>query len=410
MSKIEDVLKKTITPDLVPDENLNSSIIKQAKEFEKMKRRPFKTSVAAAAIIGILVIGSVSVYAAYRMLSASDAAEMLTKSSELAEAFKSDEAVIVNETQCTAGYKVTFMGLVTGENMTTEFRFSDTLEQLESRRTYAVVAIENEDGSPMPSVDDVGYKTFCVSPLIKGKTVVEADVATLKAFAVGFVQDGVQYQLLECDNLEIFSGMGVWLGVFEQYGEEMSAFNYDDTTGNYSVNKTYKGVKALFELPLDKSKADDKAANEYLERQNKSSENTECSDEDYQIYKIDEQSGLPMLKEERCTDENEKISFFFNIYSILLSEEQISEIISYGTLVEEEIIEEKDGYFEGTYKNEEFRKPADYYDEGETDFYFVSTDSEHMTARWIHKDNGELTLREYNFNSHQVEELYDYYH
>ena len=89
-------------------------------------------------------------------------------------------------------------------------------------------------------------------------------------------EDGVQYQLLECDNLEIFSGMEVWLGVFEQYGEEMSAFNYDDTTGNYSVNKTYKGVKALFELPLDKSKADDKAANEYLERQNKSSEKTEC--------------------------------------------------------------------------------------------------------------------------------------
>ena len=57
MSKIEDVLKKTITPDLVPDEDLNSSIIKQAKEFEKMKRRPFKTSVAAAAIIGILAIG-----------------------------------------------------------------------------------------------------------------------------------------------------------------------------------------------------------------------------------------------------------------------------------------------------------------------------------------------------------------
>ena len=118
------------------------------------------------------------------------------------------------------------------------------------RRTYAVVAIENEDG--------------------------------------------VQYKLLECDNLEIFSEMGVWLGVVEQYGEE--------------------------------------------------------------------------------------------------------------------IIEEKDGYFEGTYKNEGFRKPADYYDEGETDFYFVSTDSEHMTARWIHKENGELTLREYNFNLQQIEELYDYYH
>ena len=117
-----------------------------------------------------------------------------------------------------------------------------------------------------------------------------------------------------------------------------------------------------------------------------------------------------MYKRFQSTDENEKISFIFNIYSILLSEEQISEIISYGTLVEEEIIEEKDGYFEGTYKNEEFRKPADYYDEGETDFYFVSTDSEHMTARWIHKENGELTLREYNFNLQQIEELYDYYH
>ena len=35
-------------------------------------------------------------------------------------------------------------------------------------------------------------------------------------------------------------------------------------TGDYEVNKAFDGMQALFMLPLDKSKADDKAAEKYF--------------------------------------------------------------------------------------------------------------------------------------------------
>lgn len=116
----------------------------------------------------------------------------------------------------------------------------------------------------MPGQMDGGYQTFCVSALIHGKPFVDVNNSTLKAGAQAFVQDGVQYQLLECDNLEIFADMGVYIGVVESFGREAQAFAMDDVTGDYTVNKSYDGLKALFVLPLDKSKADDAAAEAYF--------------------------------------------------------------------------------------------------------------------------------------------------
>lgn len=87
---------------------------------------------------------------------------------------------------------------------------------------------------------------------------------TLGAGAQAFVQDGVQYQLLECDDLEIFANMEVYLGVVESFGQESQAFTLDEKTGDYEVNKAFDGMQALFMLPLDKSKADDKVAEKYF--------------------------------------------------------------------------------------------------------------------------------------------------
>jgi hypothetical protein len=50
----------------------------------------------------------------------------------------------------------------------------------------------------------------------------------------------------------------------ESFGQETSAFIYDPDTGLYSVNPDYDKINALFDLPLDTSKADDEAANNYL--------------------------------------------------------------------------------------------------------------------------------------------------
>lgn len=117
-----------------------ASIVKKAKETQNMKHRTLKSGVAAAAAIGILVVGSASAYAAYRYLTPSQVADQMT-----------------------------------------------------------------EDGTPMPGQMDDSYQTFCVSVLIHGKSFMDVNNGTLGA-----------------------------------------------------------GAQALFMLPLDKSKADDKAAEKYF--------------------------------------------------------------------------------------------------------------------------------------------------
>ena len=82
----------------------------------------------------------------------------------------------------------------------------------------------------------------------------EANNGTLDAGVSSFVQDGIQYELLECDNLEPYGETGVYLGVVSKFGEEPDAFSYDSSTGSYGINPDYKGMNALFELPLDETK------------------------------------------------------------------------------------------------------------------------------------------------------------
>ena len=49
-----------------------------------------------------------------------------------------------------------------------------------------------------------------------------------------------------------------------EWSEEQ--YSYDEATGRHSPNPAYEGTRALFELPLDKSKADPARAAELLEQ------------------------------------------------------------------------------------------------------------------------------------------------
>lgn len=266
MSKIDDLLKKELQADFVPSDELNNSILRKAKETHSMKRNSLKSSVvAAAAVVGIITVGSVSVYAAYHYLTPSQVADELMENKSLSKAFESSDAIMVNETKLTAGYQVTLLGIVTGKDLVPAIQDVENSQMVNQGKTYAVVAIENADKSPMPESTENAYKTFCISPLIHGQSWMDVNNGTISVGVSSFVQDGIQYELLECDNLEIFAGVGVSLGVVSNFGEEMSAFQYDTATGLYSVNPEYQGINALFDLPLDTSKADDKAVEEYLQ-------------------------------------------------------------------------------------------------------------------------------------------------
>lgn len=268
MKNVEPLLKNKLTPEFVPEDVLNQSIVKQAKEMTDMKRKTWKSGVAAAAIAGVLVVGSVSAYAAYQYLKPSQVADRIYENSRLAEVFEQADGENVKETQITAGYEVTFLGMVTGKDLIGAVEDAEAAAELNGEKTYAVTAIRKADGTPMPSVSENDYQIFCVSPLIHGKTFMEVNNGTLNAGITSFVQDGVQYELLECDNLEMFADRGVSLGVVESFGSEIDAFQYDETTGCYTRTAAYEGINALFELPLDPEKADPTKAEAYFERLN----------------------------------------------------------------------------------------------------------------------------------------------
>ena len=256
--KLDKKIKESFSEKITPSPDLNRQILAKAKEKKQMKKNKIKKSIATAACIGLAAVSSVSAYAAYRYLSPSQVAEEVSENGALAKAFESEDSIVVNETQSTNGYDVTLLGLVSGENLEL-YVPEDTSKTLNKSHTYAVVAIGKSDGSEME------YRDFCISPLINGVSFTVANNATLDTTLTFFEQDGIIYNLIECDNLEVFAKRGVQLGVVDSFGSETRAFVMNEETGVYEKQTDYGKTNALFTLPLDKEKADDVAAEKYLE-------------------------------------------------------------------------------------------------------------------------------------------------
>lgn len=238
-----------------PDPELNRQILERRSK-ENMRKHSFRKSAVAAAVACVAVTGSITAYAAYHYLNPSQIAEELSND-KLAKAFESKDAVKVNETQTIGNHKVTLLGTVSGAGLSS-FVPDEISGKLQQDDTYAALAIERTDGKIMREEQ----KT--VSPLIHGVDWTVANNGTLDAGLQSFVQDGVLYELYECDNLEIFAGRGVQIGVVDRFGEENHAFTMDEQTGVYERADGYKGMNALFDLPLDTSNADEKAAEQYI--------------------------------------------------------------------------------------------------------------------------------------------------
>ncbi|MBR2045975.1 MAG: DUF4179 domain-containing protein [Agathobacter sp.] len=271
---MDNLIKIALSEKESPNPDLNRQILLKAKEHHQMKTYKIKKSIATAACICLAMVGSISAYAAYRYLSPSQVADRIFDNKEIGEAFASKDAIIINETQTTNGYNVTLLGLVTGENLRTHIP-EETSNTLVTTNTYAVVAIEKADGSEMD------YQGFCVSPLINGVDFMIANNASMNTLLSYFEQDGILYHLIECDNLEIFAGRGVQLGIVDNFGNETQAFYMDETTGVYHKQNGYEKTNALFTLPLDESKADEIAATAYIESLMDESEETTPSNNHY---------------------------------------------------------------------------------------------------------------------------------
>lgn len=212
---------------------------------------------------------AVTVFAAYNYLTAKQTAEELDYHI-LAESFNNDAP---SEIITDGKYKAALLGITFGKNIS---EFEDVIPD----RTYAAIAIEKTDGSDMTYDDEI-----LVTPLIEGLKPWQYNIYTMDGGRQSKIIDGVLYTIVEFDSVEYFADRHIYLAVLDQTFYTTEAYNYDEKTGVISVNEGYNGTNILFELKVDKSKANPNKAAEYLDKIDKKINGDDVSDD------LDEELG-----------------------------------------------------------------------------------------------------------------------
>ena len=287
--QINMLLKQVLSVTKEPDDLLNQTIISKAKERNAMSKKKRMPMVAAAALTILALSGTA--LAASRFLGTEKVAEKF-EDYKLADAFKGKDAVSINKTVQSDQYDITLLGIVSGTEISDYIATGD--EEILSDRTYAVVAIANTDGTPMPSTSDENYgqEPFFVSPLIKGLKPWQYNIATMNGGYQDFVEDGILYRLMECNNVEMFADRGIYLCVSDTTFYSVDAYDYDELTGEIAPNSEYAGINVLFDLPIDISKANREKADAYINKMEAGQNEKDLKDED----EINERVDTPALK------------------------------------------------------------------------------------------------------------------
>ena len=185
---LDTLLKQALAPTKEPDDRLNKKIMGQVKETDIMNMKKVR-KIPAAAIAAVFVIatGSLTAYASWKYLTPESITKKLNDS-RLTDAFQGKDAVSINETQTIAGYQVTFLGIVSGKDIS-QYESKSNQEILHDR-SYCVTAVKREDGTPMPDTSEDAYSdlSFFVSPLIKGYDPVDYNVFTMHGNYTEFVE------------------------------------------------------------------------------------------------------------------------------------------------------------------------------------------------------------------------------
>jgi len=241
----------------------------KARSFEKINhkekpimkkstiRRSFST-VAAACLV--LVFTGITVFAATRLLTSSEVAYQIGDPS-LSVAFEGDNAIHINESIVSNGYRFTLLSLVSG------YAISDSLlyaEGLSNDRTYLIMAIEREDGSPMASPMDDSFKQFYISPYIRGYMPWQVNLHTLEGGHHEMVVDGIRYRIIDMENIKAFAEHGIYIGVNSGWFFDNDAFVFNADPWELSANPDFNGTSLVFELPISLSFADPVRAAEIL--------------------------------------------------------------------------------------------------------------------------------------------------
>ncbi len=229
----------------------------ESEEIKMSKKNHYNIKRAAILAAAAICLIGTTVFAAVRLLSAEDVADTFGETT-LAQYF--NEQGVSYGTVMDGDYKATVLGIASGENLS---KFESSSWELFPEKTYAVVAVEKTDGSPM-SFDD----QILVTPLIEGLRPWEYNIFTMNGGYTADIIDGILYRIIEFDNIEYFADRNVYIAVLSEAFPDNTAYSFDETTGAIAPKDDYNGTNILIKLELDKSKADPKKAMEYLNKLN----------------------------------------------------------------------------------------------------------------------------------------------
>ena len=227
--------------------------LRQASEKEQIimpMNRVKKTALLIAAAVALL---AVSVSAAVVWLTPAQVADRVEEPL-LAEAFQSEDAIVLDESVTAGDYQITLAGMVSGEDLSVP---TDYNGEIINDRTYAVFRVARADGEPLTDYPNLSY-----SPLVDGYHVRCVNAWTLGTTTQQFIEDGVIYCLFDCRNLEMFADHPVRFAIYEGGVPNTDLFSMAED-GTISLRENVVG--ALFTLPLDESRADPAAAQAFVE-------------------------------------------------------------------------------------------------------------------------------------------------
>ncbi len=158
---LDALLRHALTPTEEPSLWLNQRILNRAEKEGKMEKLNMRKKRRIPAIIVSLVfalgITSITAYASWKYLTAHQVTEKMQEF-KLTEAFQSEDAIVVNETQSFGEYEVTLIGIVSGQELAEYPSVSNGHISLD--KIYAVVAIYIGDGKVVYAKSAVG---ICIS-------------------------------------------------------------------------------------------------------------------------------------------------------------------------------------------------------------------------------------------------------
>ena len=274
--ELDVLLKGCLHTEEMPDDCLHQRIMQEWKESTDMKKkRSYKA--AAAAIVCIGALSAVTVHAAMRFLTPDEVAEEMGYE-EVADLFREEGAISVNETQNGKEYAFILLGMTEGENL---LSLDEEGNAIEKDHFYAVVGISALDGSPLTKEEFWSNgEGYFISPLIQGLEPWRYNVAAMDGGYTEIEADGVVYRMIDCDSIACFADREIYLCVLDKTLYEKEAYDYDEQNGVIASNPEYEGTNLLFRLPIPEEKADPDKAAQYIEEMEKVQEGGGTAEEE----------------------------------------------------------------------------------------------------------------------------------